>query len=127
MSGFGKGATIVPGTDRKVTFRGRDAVAIPAGAREESDPIDLQVGAGQDVAVSIYFAGSTGPATWHPSALSTNYVSTPGDHSADTAAIAYTTTATSWFFLDGVDVLNPSVAGAVVTFGPSTTDGSLRR
>jgi lysophospholipase L1-like esterase len=117
------GAAVFAGTDRQVTFHGRNAVAIAAGDRAESDPIDLEVGDEQDLAVSIYFAGSSGPATWHPDAISTNYVSTSGDHGAEADATAYTTTDTSWYFLDGVDVLNPTVAGAVVAFGPSTTDG----
>src|SRR5579862_6093807 len=56
--------------------------------------------------------------------MGTNYYSTAGYHSADATATAYTTSVTSWFFLDGVDVVNPAVAGAVVTFGASTTDGA---
>jgi lysophospholipase L1-like esterase len=118
------GAGTVPGTTRQVRFRGRTSVTIPAGDREFSDPVALKVGAETDLAVSIYFQAPTGPATWHPDALGTNYYSTAGDHSADTSATAYTGTDTSWFFLDGVDVVNPAVKGAVVTFGPSTTDGA---
>jgi len=118
------GAATVPGTTRQVLFDGRKSVTIPAGDREFSDPIRLKVGAETDLAVSIYFQQPTGPTTWHPEADSTNYYSTAGDHSADTAATAYTNTDSSWYFLDGVDVVNPSVKGAVVTFGPSTTDGN---
>ncbi|MBO0803344.1 MAG: SGNH/GDSL hydrolase family protein [Nocardiopsaceae bacterium] len=117
------GASTVKGSTRQVTFGGSRQVVIPAGAREFSDPVQLSVGAGSDLAVSIYFKQPSGPATWHPSAISTNYYSTQGDHSADTSASDYTHTDTSWFFLDGVDVVNPAVKGAVVTFGPSTTDG----
>jgi lysophospholipase L1-like esterase len=117
------GAATVPGTTRAVSFRGKRAVTIPAGEREFSDPVKLKVGSEADLAVSIYFKDPTGPATWHPDALSTNYYSTSGDDSADASAAAYTHTDTSWYFLDGVDVGNPAVKGAVVTFGPSTTDG----
>jgi lysophospholipase L1-like esterase len=117
------GAATVPGTTRAVSFRGKRAITIPAGEREFSDPVKLKVGSEADLAVSIYFKDPTGPVTWHPDALSTNYYSTSGDDSADASAAAYTHTATSWYFLDGVDVGNPAVKGAVVTFGPSTTDG----
>src|SRR5579875_980749 len=117
------GAATVPGTTRQVRFRGRKSVTIPAGSREFSDPVTLKVGAETDLAVSIYFQQPTGPATWHPDAVSTNYYSTAGDHSADATAAGYGSTDTSWYFLDGVDVVSPSVKGAVVTFGPSTTDG----
>lgn len=117
------GAAIEPGTNRQATFGGAKRVTIPAGQRAVSDPVALPVGAEQDLAVSIYFAGPTGPATWHQDAISTNYYSDAGDHSAENDAAAYTNTTTSWYFLDGVDVLNPDVRGSVVTFGPSTTDG----
>jgi lysophospholipase L1-like esterase len=116
------GAAVVAGSDRQVRFGGSRQTTIAAGARRFSDPIKLRVGAGQDLVVSIYFAGATGPATWHPDAISTNYFAA-GDQSADTSGVPYTNTDTSWYFLDGVDVLNPAVRGAVVTFGPSTTDG----
>jgi lysophospholipase L1-like esterase len=119
----GPGAATRAGTTRQVLFDGSEPVTIAAGGREFSDPVRLAVGAEANLAVSIYFQDPTGPATWHPDALSTNYYSTAGDHSADTSPAGYTNSDTSWFFLDGVDVVNPSVAGAVVTFGPSTTDG----
>jgi len=117
------GAATVPGTTRQALFRGARSVTIPAGQREFSDPIKLAVGAESDLAVSIYFQQPTGPTTWHPEADSTNYYAS-GDQSADTSATGYTSTDTSWYFLDGVDVVNPAVKGAVVTFGPSTTDGN---
>jgi lysophospholipase L1-like esterase len=116
------GAAVAAGTDRAVTFGGAAQVTIPAGQRAVSDPVALTVGAERDLAVSVYFAGPTGPATWHPNADSTNYYA-DGDHGADTSAAAYTHTSTSWYFLDGVDVLGSEAAGSVVTFGPSTTDG----
>ena len=118
-----QGAATVPGTTRQVTFGGSRKVTIPPGTREFSDPVHLRVGAESDLAVSIYFRQPSGPTTWHPDAISTNYYSTPGDHSAETSADSYSHTDTSWFFLDGVDVINPAIQGAVVTFGPSTTDG----
>jgi lysophospholipase L1-like esterase len=118
------GAATVPGTTRAVEFGGKHTITIPAGGRVDSDPVKLKIAAESNLAVSIYFAGASGPATWHPDAISTNYYSGAGDHSADTSATHYSHTDTSWFFLDGVDVVNPAVRGAVVTFGPSTTDGT---
>lgn len=117
------GAATVPGTDHTVTFGQKTSTTIAAGDRAVSDPVALRVAPQQDLAVSIFFAEASGPATWHPNAHSTNYYSTSGDHSAETAGDAYPHVTTSWFFLDGVDVQNDSVSGAVVTFGPSTTDG----
>jgi lysophospholipase L1-like esterase len=117
------GAAIEAGTNTEVTFDGSDSVTIPAGDRVLSDPVKLAVGAETDLAVSLYFAGATGPATWHSSATSTNYYAS-GDAASDTSPTAYTNSDTSWYFLDGVDVYNPEVRGAVVAFGASTTDGT---
>ena len=116
------GAATVPGTTRAVTFAGEPAVVIPAGSRVFSDPVTLALDNEADLAVSLYFAGVTGPATWHPAGLSTGYAAA-GDHGADTSAAAFGPAGTARYFLDGVDVINPAVPGAVVAFGPSTTDG----
>lgn len=117
------GAAIKAGTNTEVTFGGSDGVTIAAGDRVLSDPVKLAVGSETDLAVSIYFAAATGPATWHPGATSTNYYAS-GNAAADTSATDYTSTDTSWYFLDSVDVYNPQVRGAVVAFGASTTDGT---
>lgn len=119
----GAGATMAAGSSRRVTFGGRGAVTIPAGKREFSDPVKLGVGAERDLTVSIYVKQATGPVTWHPAAIATSYYSTAGDHSAAASAAAFRHKTGAWYFLDGVDVVNPAVAGAVVAFGASTSDG----
>ena len=116
------GAATVPGTGRAVTFGGAPSVTIPAGERTWSDPVRLAVEDGADLAVSLYLAAATGPATWHPAALCTGYLAA-GDHAADQGPEAFRQRSTSWFFLDGADVLSTAARGAVVAFGPSTTDG----
>jgi lysophospholipase L1-like esterase len=116
------GAAIEAGTNRQATFGGSDSITVQPGEDALSDPVTLKVSARQDLAVSIYFTGSTGPATWHPDALSTNYYAA-GSEAADSSGTPFTNADTSWYFLDGVDVYNPRVNGAVVAFGPSTTDG----
>jgi lysophospholipase L1-like esterase len=98
-------------------------VTIPVGAEVYSDPVALTVGAEQNLAVSLFVPGRSGPATWHAVGAQTNYVSTPGNHAADPAGGAFATQVTSWFWLDGVDVLAPAQDRAVVTLGDSITDG----
>ena len=127
------GAATVPGTTRPVTFDGDRAVTVPVGRRVLSDPVDLAVGDGADLAVSLFLRDPTGPASWHPAGLTTSYHAAAGDHGADGTGAAFTRADRSWYFLDGVDVLGSSLAdravdyrgvtGAVVAFGPSTTDG----
>jgi len=120
-----KGATLVPGSNRVVTFAGKAAVTIPDGAEVLSDPVALPVGAQQDLAVSLFSAGATGPPTIHFFANQTNFISSAGDFSADSEAGGFTTTATSWYFLEGVEVLaSAQVKGAIVALGDSIIDGA---
>jgi lysophospholipase L1-like esterase len=116
------GARITPSSSRRVTFGGKYQFTIPVGEQELSDPVALRVGAGQSLAVSIFVRDASGPATWHPAAMTTSYYSTRGDHTA-AGARAYPHAIGAWYFLDGVDTVNPAVCGAVVTLGASTTDG----
>jgi lysophospholipase L1-like esterase len=117
------GGRIEPQTSQDVTFGGERSVSIPRGARVISDPVALRVRADSDVTVSLYLREPTGPTTWHQLGQQTTYVSSTGNHVDDPSAAAYPTTVTSFFFLDGVDVIRPRSVGAVVTLGDSITDG----
>jgi lysophospholipase L1-like esterase len=117
------GAATMPGTSCAVTFAGRPTALIPAGQRLFSDPVPLRTEDGTDLAVSLGLPDATGPASWHPAALTTSYQAEGAGHGADADAGAFARASQSWYFLDGVDVINPSLRGAVVAFGPSTTDG----
>ncbi len=116
------GAATKPGTDRALTFGGRPAVTIGAGATVTSDPIAYDVPQLADLAISLYFPDSARTSTRHLLGLQTNYVSASGDV-AESAAFPSDTSLDQWIFLTGVDVTNPSAAGAVVAFGNSITDG----
>jgi lysophospholipase L1-like esterase len=116
------GADIVAGTDRPLTFGGRPAVVIPAGAPMLSDPVTLAVPAQADLAVSLYLPGQSAATTAHAAAFETNYVSKPGDFTGASSFPVQGTT-TSWPFLTGVEVTAPD-AIAIVALGDSITDGS---
>jgi lysophospholipase L1-like esterase len=116
------GAQLVPGTSHPLTFGGKTAVTIPAGAQALSDPLAVSVRPLEDLAVSLYLPDATGPATYHQVAGQTNYVAF-GDHASDAAGGAYMTAGTSWFFVDGLDVSSATADGTVVAFGDSITDG----
>jgi lysophospholipase L1-like esterase len=121
-----KDAAIVPGSDRTLTFSGRESTILPAGAVLISDPVRLTVPALGDLAVDVYLPGNTAegtsPLTMHGGALQTTYVSPTGNH-VGTVNIPVTTTARSWFFLARVEVTAPEQTGAVVTLGDSITEG----
>lgn len=115
------GAQLVPGTSHPVTFGGHSAVTIPAGGQVLSDPVDMRVPRLSELAVDLYLPSPTGPATYHSAAWQTNFLA-PGDHAGEAAGTAYTAKTGSWYFVDGVDVLNPATPGTVVAFGDSITD-----
>ncbi|HWG15165.1 MAG TPA: SGNH/GDSL hydrolase family protein [Streptosporangiaceae bacterium] len=116
------GAAVASGTNRRVTFGGRGSVTIRPGAEVVSDPVPLSVPAETDLAVSLFTAAPTGPATYHSDAQQVNYVSA-GDQAGSDSAAAFTTTSQSWYFLDDVDVQASPASGGVVAFGDSITDG----
>jgi lysophospholipase L1-like esterase len=118
------GAAIVPGSDRTLTFSREPSITIPPGAPVLSDPVDLEVPALHDLAISIFVPEKTGPATWHFQAQQTSYISPPGDFTAS-CVMPVTSTTRAWFWLAGVEVLPSRPTGAVVILGDSVTDGTM--
>ena len=123
------------GTNRPVTFGGKDSVTVAPGTSVWSDAVELTFArdpaaaaalAGRKLAVSFHVAGESGPMTWHAKALTTSYVTAPGagsqGKSEDEAAFPYSTA--SWFFLDAADMMAPAESFAIVAFGDSITDGT---
>jgi lysophospholipase L1-like esterase len=118
-----RGAEVVAGTLRPLSFAERGAVAIPAGGAVVSDPVVLRVHSGTHLAVSLYLRVHTGPVTQHTQARQLTWVAT-GARTLDTSARAFFAESQSWYLLSGVDVLAPRRdLGAVVALGDSITDG----
>ncbi|NLT53146.1 MAG: SGNH/GDSL hydrolase family protein [Actinomycetales bacterium] len=118
-------AGLVPGSRRAVTFRGRASVTVRAGAKVVSDPVPLGVRHGQDLAVDLYLRNSDGEAvTGHESANQGSFVA-DGRHVGEVSGEAFTGSLTSWYWLDGVDVVPPrGMRGSIVALGDSITDGA---
>ncbi|WP_151480194.1 SGNH/GDSL hydrolase family protein [Streptomyces albicerus] len=104
-----------------LSFRGAAGTEIPAGAQAFSDPLTFDVPADTNLLVSFHLPGTVTAAPVHSMALQQSYVSGPGDHAADAAPDAYTSTITNWPLLTGVDV--GGGPGSVVLLGDSITDG----
>ena len=121
-----KGAAIVPGSNRALTFGGAATTTIPPGAVLISDPVSLTIPALGDVAVDLYLPGDIGaspsPLTTHTGARQTNYISSTGSH-LGSAELPGATTTESWFFLARLEVAAPTSTGAIVMLGDSITDG----
>lgn len=116
-------ADIEPSSDRRLTFGGHSSITVPAHSVAQSDPVDLDVPALSDLAISLFFPKATKATTSHALALQTSYLSPPtGDSTAD-AKFAVAKTIRTWPFLTGVDVSSSPAGMAIVAFGSSTTDG----
>lgn len=85
-------ARLVGDSNVRVTFDGRRAVSIPAGKQAWSDPIDIRIKAGDQVALSVYAPGA--PITSknffaYAYAAPGMYISTPGNHARDESGRAF--------------------------------------
>ena len=107
-------SAVAAGSNRPVTFGGKDWVEIPPGQDAWSDAAalpfvpedDAASFLGRKLAISFHVAGESGPMTWHAKALTTSYLTAP--HAGvvgareDEAAFPFSTT--SAFFLDALDM-----------------------
>ncbi|NDU71733.1 SGNH/GDSL hydrolase family protein [Actinomadura sp. DSM 109109] len=121
------GAAVQPGTIRQLRFAGSPSATIPARGRTVSDPVTLPIKPREQLTITLYFAGTTGPATYHQLSMTTTYRAT-GDQHRDPEATAYTDKVEpgfgSWYYLEGVEVSGGrSRPPSVVAFGDSITDG----
>lgn len=122
----GKGAGIMPGSCRAVTFNGARTAEIRPGSLLISDAVDFPVQPLTDLAVSVYLPDEI-PASFVVTgryARQFNYLSPPGDFTADTIIPASRVT-DDWYFLAGIDVLADAAVGGIVTLGDSITDGNI--
>jgi lysophospholipase L1-like esterase len=117
-----KGVAIGPGTGKAVTFNGQPSVSIPAGALAVSDPTPFKLVPLSDLTVSFFLPNPTGPVTEHQLGNATSYHVT--GNVVSSASLESPITATSWYYLNGVDTLAAADAGAVITIGDSITDGA---
>jgi lysophospholipase L1-like esterase len=118
----GQGSAIVPGSDRTLLFSGKPTVRIAPGALVVSDPVNLDIPALGDLAISVYAPAGTGPASRQSTALRTTYIAS-GDMTA-AAELPGATTAQAWLWISGVEVLAPANSGAIVVLGASSTAGT---
>ncbi len=125
----GDGAAIVPGTARALSFNGSPSATIAAGSLVVSDPLDFDVPALADLAVSIHLPGAVPeslPITGHGNAHQTNYISPPGNFSA-AASMPVQETTEAVVIVSAVEVLAPRETGGIVTFGDSLTDCNISK
>jgi lysophospholipase L1-like esterase len=121
-----QGPSVVPGSERRLTFDGSESTTVAVGALAISDPVELDVAPLADLAVTLYLPGEipTGFQITGRYARQTNYISPPGDFSAELNMPVVRIT-DEWFFVCGADVLASKDTGGVVALGDSLTDANI--
>jgi len=116
-------AEIDPRSDRKLTFGGKSSTTIAAASDALSDPVDLEVPALSDLAISLFLPERTEAKTSHSMAKQTSYLSTESGDSTAVVKFPVGKEIHTWPFLTGVDIEGRPGATAIVAFGSSLTDG----
>lgn len=113
--------SIVPSTDKALTFSGRPDIIIPAGAEYLSDAVAVPVAALSDLAVTIYFDAPPPGQTGHPGSRATSFLAHGNLVAA--AELPAPKKIEHWYFISAVDVVAAPQAAAIVVLGDSITDG----
>lgn len=113
--------SIVPGTDRELTFNGKPSCMLLPGVLLLSDPVDMEVPPFTDLAVSLYFPEETGPPTEHRLGLHSTWVSK--ENSAGNEVMPEPEKTYAYLWLAGIDVLTDTEDFSIVALGDSITDG----
>lgn len=111
---------IVPASLKSLTFGGATSVTIPAGADYLSDPVDMTIAPGTDLALTFHLPSPPDRQTGHPGARAHSHFAHGQQVMAEALTGAKTTT--RWYVIGGVEVDAPG-AQALVILGDSITDG----
>ncbi|MBQ9080800.1 MAG: lipase [Clostridia bacterium] len=118
-----KGEYVDTATNVRVTFGGCDSVTIPAGEAVVSDAVGYSVKAGEEFAVSMYFAGLTQLVTGHSN--NGYYIKKyygKGDWAADECVpLEEYGENGPYILLNTIDFLTSDDCSAIIAFGDSIT------
>jgi lysophospholipase L1-like esterase len=112
---------IDPKTDLTLKFNGNPEITLEPGTAITSDPFHFKIKPRTNLAITIYFGNTSPDVTGHPGSRTTSYLLTGEEVSAVDFPNAVTTD--HWYIINGIDVVAPESATAVVVLGNSITDG----
>jgi len=113
---------INPATDKTLTFRGAPAVLIPRGEVVLSDPLEFDLPAITNAAISIFFGDiSSTTISGHPGSRTTSFIQPGNVVTASNMPVA--SKIAHWYIITGIDVLAEATSKAIVILGDSITDG----
>ncbi|WP_240760315.1 GDSL-type esterase/lipase family protein, partial [Phytoactinopolyspora endophytica] len=104
-----------------LTFDGAEKLTIPPGEGAASDPIELPVAAGADLALSLYLPEETGLATYSHMPMETAHV--VGGNQVTSPALPEAEHVEARFYVSSIDVLAPDDTAIAVAFGDSWFEG----
>ncbi|MBQ2104824.1 MAG: SGNH/GDSL hydrolase family protein, partial [Bacteroidales bacterium] len=108
----GASPDILPGSEKVLTFGGKEAVTIKAGEEVYSDPIRFKLKERMNVAITIkYGKAPANTITSHPGSRTTSYFlgkDAKTDH---------------WYTIESIDVKASNKASSIAVLGDSITDG----
>lgn len=113
--------SIKSGTDKVLSFGGKEAVTIPAGKTVTSDTFDYNLTKMTNMAVTIYFGSTSTALTGHPGSRTTSYILS--GNKVDSLSMTSAATTAHWYIVSGIDVFVDDSYKAVVALGDSITDG----
>jgi lysophospholipase L1-like esterase len=116
------GGGVEEGSARVLTFAGRPAVTVPAGAPVLSDPVDLPLAALTTLSISLYLPELVESCTCHDPSLDTGWIVT-GNAVAELVLPEKTEPLPVRALLSAVEVLPDAPAKAVVVLSDSLADG----
>lgn len=122
-------ATLVAGTNRRLTFAGQSAVTLAPQAGIYSDAIDFPVRAFQRLAVSLDVVSASEIST-HALGLATNYYASGHEAKSESGTqfkplptLAQGLVSFPVYWVAALDVKSTSTRGTIVALGDSITDG----
>ena len=108
----GASPDVFPGTERTLSFGGKESVTIKAGEEVYSDPVRFKLKERMNVAITItYGKAPANTITSHPGSRTTSYFlgkDTKTDH---------------WYTIESIDVKAANKASSIAVLGDSITDG----
>ncbi len=115
------GDTIDTNTDKALSFEGKQEFTIKPGTTIISDPFHFVLKPQTNVTITIYLGDTSPNVTGHPGSRTTSYIVQGNNVTAMNLPGAAKTD--HWYIINGIDVVAPKSAGAVVVLGNSITDG----
>ena len=113
---------IQAGTDRALTFSGRPAITVPAGAPILSDPVDLPVPGLSHLTVSLHMPDRVETCTCHGTDNALGWT-IPGDATALASLPANAAPLPTQALLSAVEVLPDAPTKSIAVIGDSRVDG----